>query len=130
MNTERTRVGWGFWLWWVLACTVGLTVAFAVAFAVTDAVSSAVAFAVTEAVVGAVVGASVGIAQWLVLRRQVSRPGWWVLASIMGLAVAFALSGAFALGGALGLVVYGAITGAVMVWLLRQPVQKRNANSM
>lgn len=23
MNTERAQVGWGFWLWWVLASTEG-----------------------------------------------------------------------------------------------------------
>ena len=59
-NTERTQVGWGFWLWWVLASAVGF----------------------------AVVRAGVGIAQWFVLRRHVSRAGWWVLASTVGYAVA------------------------------------------
>jgi hypothetical protein len=51
--------------------------------------------AVIVAVSGAVFGASVGIAQWLVLRRQVSRAGRWVLASaiggVVGLAIAVAM---------------------------------------
>ena len=82
MNTEPAQVGWSFWLWWVLASIVGLAVGFAMAFAVIEAVEETVIlairslstndFAVGRAVVGTVVGASFGIAQWLVLRRQVS----------------------------------------------------------
>jgi hypothetical protein len=103
MNTERAQVGWRFWLWWVLASTVGLAVGMLVrpfafyvvgawltwgggievVFALDDVVALEVAFALS----GALGGASVGIAQWLVLRRQVSRAGWWVLASSVGLAV-------------------------------------------
>ena len=186
MNTERKQVGWGFWLrwvsafwlWWVLASTVGLAVGGAVGGAVGFAVyeePAGVAVVVGVAVVGAVFGASVGIAQWLVLRRQVSRAGWWVLASTVGLAVGGVVVEAVLVGGALlvgetlvfavfgasvgiaqwlvlrrwqvsragwwvlastvgfavtGVVVeavfvslagYGAITGGVLVWLLRQP---------
>jgi hypothetical protein len=39
---------------------------------------------------GAIIGAFVGTAQWLVLRRQRSRPGLWLLASIVGFALGFA----------------------------------------
>ena len=152
MNTERARVGWGFWLWWVLASTVGLAVGLgAVGLAVGGAVGGAVALglALAVAVVFAApsVGIALGIAQWLVLRRQVSRAGWWVLASTVGLVVgpaagfglvltsgrsmemsfilALAVGGTVGLvGGAVGGAVYGAITGSVMVWLLRQPAAK------
>ncbi|MCZ6530531.1 MAG: hypothetical protein O6949_09435, partial [Chloroflexi bacterium] len=93
MNTERAQVGWGFAIWWVLASFVGWAVSFAVAGAVLgavlEAVAAAVGFAVAAAVGMAVAGASLGIAQWLVLRRQVSRAGWWVGASSVGLAVGF-----------------------------------------
>ena len=51
-------------------------------------------------------GTVLGVLQWLVLRRRVARAGWWVLASTAGWAVLGA--------------VYGAITGAVLVWLLRR----------
>jgi hypothetical protein len=185
MNTERAQVGWGFWLWWVLASTVGFAVGSAVtrfvglvgyfaggetvvgAFAVGGAVGGAligiaqwlvlrkrvsrsgwwvlasiVGFAVGFAVaiamldsmdgaaVGAVVGASIGIAQWLVLRLQFSRAGWWVLASIVGFAMGFAVletMDGFVVGAGVGAVVgagVGAITGGVMVWMLRQPAAK------
>ena len=77
--------------------------------------------------------------QWLVLRRQVARAGWWVLAGGVGW-VAGAPLGAVLGGGLSGVLgwsgsgasdwaltwagvgaVYGAITGRVLVWLLHQP---------
>jgi len=73
-----------------------------------------------------------GAMQWLVLRSQVSRAGWWVLASTVGWLVGFLV------GGAVGhediLVVFlffitlwavaGAITGIALIWLLRQPARE------
>jgi hypothetical protein len=63
-------------------------------------------------------GTAVGVLQWLVLRRQVARAGWWVLASTVGWVVGMPL-GDIVGGPALG-AAYGAITGTAMVWLLRQ----------
>jgi hypothetical protein len=63
-------------------------------------------------------GTVIGALQWLVLRRQVARAGWWVLASTVGWIVGGPLGGIvgwIALGAA-----YGAITGTALVWLLRQ----------
>ncbi len=168
-NTERTQVGWGFWLWWVLASAVGFAavgagvgiaqwfvlrrhvsragwwiLASAVGFiggyigvvalvmAVDDAVFESLGDASSLYLSFAVVGAGVGIAQWFVLRRHVSRAGWWVLASTVGYTVAgagvFRAVGAGFLGGStdgggllLSLALYGAITGGVMVWLLWDP---------
>jgi len=81
---------------------------------------------------GAVSGAVGGVAQWLILRRQVRRVGWWILASAVGWAVGLAVGWAvgWAVGGAVGLAVgwavggavSGIITGTVLVWLLRQPL--------
>ena len=147
MNTARAQVGWRFWLVWVFASIVGLAVGSAaggfvglvVAFAGTDfggVVGGAVVFAVSGAVAVeeavafamafAVSGASLGIAQWLVLRRHISRPGWWVLASTVGMAVGGAVGMSvgvgLAVGVAVGFAIYGAITGGVLVWLLRKPM--------
>jgi len=84
-------------------------------------------------------GGVCGVLQWLILRRQVERAGWWVLAWTVGwvvlfvvaVLVAFAASaivgGAFdsfanlAIGYAAGGAAMGATTGVVLVWLLRQP---------
>jgi serine/threonine-protein kinase len=198
INNERALVGLGFWLLWILASTVGYAVGYAMAIflalivslefpavgyaagsvfgavigasvgtaqwlilrrqvswagpwvlastvvgAVYMVVVEAVPVSMYEAVVGAgglaVLGASVGIAQWLILRRQVSRAGWWVLASALGLAVPVseAVWGAEGLAldvanaGAAGLAAggaYGAITGVVLVWLLRQPVTEGSSH--
>lgn len=63
-------------------------------------------------------GAIVGVLQWLVLRGQIPRAGWWVPAATVGWIAAFPIGDIM---GPPGWAVYGAITGAVMVWLLRQP---------
>lgn len=80
------------------------------------------------------VGAVTGMPQRLVLRRQVQRASWWVLASAVGWVVAggavlvfggpyfgAAADVAFSSGAAAG-VAFGVVTGIPLVWLLRQPV--------
>jgi hypothetical protein len=181
-SDRPVAVGWGFWLWWVLASTMGWAVGARVGVAVGSfgeppgfeaaqsvptiivagylgvavggilvgvlqslvlrrkiaragwwvlagvgaaAVIGVVVFGVgvVNTDVGWVVGASlfgivVGVLQWLVLRRQVARAGWWVLASAVGWFVGMPVGGVLdwpALGAA-----YGAITGIALVWLLRQ----------
>ena len=71
-----------------------------------------------------VFGAAVGVLQWLVLRQQAGGAGWWVPASAAGWVVGGLSAGitdspaGWTVLGA----VYGAITGCVLVWLLRQRV--------
>jgi len=129
--------------WWILASTagwaVGLAVGGAVGSAVVGAVGSAVRFAVLlavgDAVAGAVIGAVTGVAQWLLLRRQVHRAGWWILASTAGWAVGLSVGDAvgWAVGDAMGWAVIGAvsgiITGAALVWLLHQPRREEERKS-
>ncbi len=107
LRRQITRAGW-----WVLASTVGVAVGPVVA------LSLAVGGAVDGAVIYAVVGAVVGVMQWVVLRRQITRAGWWVLASTVGVGVAVAMSGVVDVAVSGG--IYGTITGATMAWLLRQ----------
>jgi hypothetical protein len=65
----------------------------------------------------ALAGAVTGTFQWLVLRGQVSRAGWWVLASIVGWGLGMTAAIAFSRGiGAsdfVALGVIGAVLGAV-----------------
>ena len=134
MNTERAQLGWGFWLWWVLASTVGMAVGIAVLEAAVFRVLGAVGGAVDGVVAGAVVGTSVGIAQWLVLRRQVSRAGWWVLASIVGFAVGFGVGVGWVMASAVaetvtvglyaGWAVGGASVGIAQWLVLRRQVSR------
>lgn len=81
-NTQRTQVGLGFWLGWLLASTVvmalGVTVGGVAIF--------------LGAAFGGVFGTLLGFAQRLVLRRQVSWSGRWVLFSTRGGAASFALA--------------------------------------
>ena len=79
MNTERAQVGWGLWLGWVLASTVG---------------------------------GAVGRAVDMALRGT---SGWDLFVVIMLLPI----------GGVVALAGYGAITGGVLVWLLRQSAAKK-----
>jgi hypothetical protein len=121
MNTERTQVGWRFWLWWVLASTVGA----AVGQNVGDIVFfffhdpspyyrgfSFVPETAFGAMLGISVGASLGITQWLVLRRQVSWASDWVLASAVGGAIGGTVGGA--VGALVGETLHGAVLGAFL----------------
>ncbi len=194
MAVERNQIGWGFWLQWVLASTVGLYVGLTMAFFLTafsavvlglgdwcENLFSAIGFGIGVGLpqwlvlrrrvsgagwwvlasaaggygiwqagftgysdslslsygsllgwtgVVALSGAVTGTLQWLVLRGQVSRAGWWVLASTVGWGLGMTAAIAFSRGvgasdfGALGGTgaVLGAVTGGALVWLLRQPV--------
>jgi hypothetical protein len=113
--------------WWVLVSTAGWLLGFGV-LAVAEKFTENLMTRAIQSEVFALVfflaaGASLGILQWLVLRRHMLQAGWWVLANVVGW-------------GILGLIVGKsldrftdlaaiaaappAITGAVLVWLLRQ----------
>jgi hypothetical protein len=101
--------------WWIPVGAVGFAVSYAVTVALTTLFSfivmasrgmfggpaliqpalvyGTVAGCVLGAVVGIVGGAVSGIVQWPILRQRVSRSGWWVLASSVGLAIELAASG-------------------------------------
>ena len=78
-------------------------------------------------------GVTSGILQWLILRRKIAKAGWWLSANLLGslvgaIAIPIAtplmdagiwLPGAMTLGFVFGSG-NGAITGAALVWLLRQ----------
>jgi hypothetical protein len=126
------RVGW-----WVLTSALGFfgfIVAGATIFAISWGVAGRIAgvggVAAVElgAPIGVIVGTAAGGAvlgamQWLVLRRRVSRAGWWVVttmpAMFVGVVALWWASRGFdtdiAAAGALGGALYGAITGVVLV---------------
>ena len=127
LHVEGSSVGWRFWLKWFLAClagfVVGIPLFIGLGLLLGDQPGPAV---VQDAVTGVIHGAEFGIAQWLLLRRQVHKVGWWVVASIVGFAIGFPLtktlfgelsSGLVVAGGA-GAVV-GAIAGALQWLVLR-----------
>jgi hypothetical protein len=128
MAAERSHVGWRLWLWWVLASTTGLALGFAGGYAAGFAIGGAISGIASQSVFGAMVGVSFGTTQWLVLRRRVSRAGWWVLATTLGMGVGFALVRAMTPtvsrmvgGGPMYGLVNGAIVGTLigaMQWLV------------
>jgi len=130
---ESLGIGWGFWLLWVLASTVGWLFGFFVGSVGGYAVMEILPSYALVAWGGVAEGAGVGIFQWLVLRRRVSRAGWWVLASILGLAggavvgtTAVALAGGdpTTWGVVGGWVVGGAMAGLMQWFVLRRQVSR------
>lgn len=103
--------------WWVLATAVGI--------AFGGAVGAIFGSSMGAAVLGVI---SMGILQWLVLRRRVRRASWWMWVMVVGLGAGLGASQFLGLplvslwGVVLGLPVIGAVTGGVLVWLLRRPV--------
>ena len=107
-------VGWRVWLWWVLASVVGWGVGGVVLGPVFGVVEPAFGLLVASAAVGAIGGAALGALQWLVLRRQLARAGWWIAASTVGWAVG---------GAAFGLV-GGAVAGCLQWLVLRRQLAR------
>ncbi len=115
--------------WWILA---SIPAGYGIFLAGDIGIEESLNFGTLLSSIGVVAlgGAVAGILQWLVLRRQVSRAGWWVLASTVGWALGVtvmdALEYMYGTPDDLQLVVTGAVLGAVtggaLVWLLRQPV--------
>lgn len=73
--------------------------------------------------IGAVTGALLGVFQWLFLRRQVTRAGWWLPASLLGWTsgLVYYRPGVSGIGLLYG-VLAGIVTGLALYWLLNRPV--------
>jgi hypothetical protein len=88
MKAKGSQVGWGFWLQWVVASTVGLYVGWVLSFVLLAFSGIALGLEYCDACDGLAfgigLGIGIGVLQWLVLRRRVSGAGWWVLASFAG----------------------------------------------
>ena len=129
----QRQVFWaGRWVW---ASAIGWAIGYAVAWPVLHFVRAIIlspgdivdtAFIVWGASSYAVLGIAVGMTLWHVLRHQVPRIVWFVIASTVGYSVFGA--GVYAEPSFLGLaltlggpVLGGIVTGTFLVWLLRQP---------
>jgi len=133
------RAGW----WWILVTALGWTVGYFVSWSLLEAIGWTTFKRFEAGMTTALVmcGTVAGIVQWLLLRRETSKAAWWIVAnltswiaiSILG-KVIFGLADRFnylavvyiqvptyslsldILGAAVGI-----LTGAALVWLLRQP---------
>lgn len=101
MTIKQTKIGWGFWLKWVLFTTIGFFIIILVGFVLfSDGILSRMIgdiaddfffYQFAEIMMFILVGAVVGIIQWLILRRRVSQVGWWAPAIVAGLVFASVL---------------------------------------
>lgn len=106
--------------WWVPASAFGWVLGFLVC-------GSIIVHFAPLVVLIPVVHAVLGVAQWLVLRRHTQYAGWWVLASAISGVVLQAVAspatayhvGGRALSYGAGWAASGAVTGIMLVWLLR-----------
>ena len=92
--------------WWVLASAAGMAVAAA----------ALTLFNQVPLQAGAVIGVAAGASQWIVLRRHFSDAYWWVLASVVGIAVGYAVSYSLNLDpihASFEGIMYGVVSGAV-----------------
>jgi catechol 2,3-dioxygenase-like lactoylglutathione lyase family enzyme len=80
LELERQRVGWRFWVLWVLATNAG----FFPGLALGNRLSASAAEPYASAIVGGSFGALVGVAQWLVLRRHIAPSHHWVTGTAIG----------------------------------------------
>ncbi len=135
----RRRFSWAGW--WIFASTVGFAFAGGGG---TGAKLAAIGgyremgywsgLIVEWAIIMVLGGAVTGILQWLILRSQASRAGWWVLASTVGCGSMVLWEACFGCKfwgeGILPFLllsvwsgaVLGMVTGGALVWLLRQSV--------
>jgi hypothetical protein len=104
---------------WVLATSLGMGIPFVFVVIANEFWGT---IPVALPVIVATGGLMTGLLQLPNVRRHSTRSGWWVPASIVGWAVAW-LPTAF--GGGVGMLVSGALLGAVtggaIVWLLQHP---------
>jgi hypothetical protein len=127
MNTERTAIGLGVWLAWVLATIVGFVIGALLGMSVAYGFFDRDGFDATIGITaGIVMGATGGYLQWVVLREKVAQAGWWVMASTLGFALTLGTLGAMGIGetnenyimaGVLFAAVFG-VAGGILQWLV------------
>ncbi len=103
--------------WWVLATIGGWSLA------ITLTLGLGTGEDLGFAIIGAVFGIAVGIPQWFVLRPYAQKAEWWAVCNTVGWIVGLSLLNVLnrAISFPLVGVVSGALTGAMMIWLLRNP---------
>jgi len=107
--------------WWILSNTVGWTLSWGL-------IDQQIGFFVLglgitqfSMVRGAMAGLLSGLIQWLILRQQYRRPGWWVPANAVGWSAGMAVG--ITVGGPFGWPLVGAVSGIIsglpLAWILK-----------
>jgi hypothetical protein len=140
------RVGW----WWILVTALGWAIGYSTSWGIFEAtgiIGVGIDFYEYDEMlrmIGLVISGGVaGFAQWLLLRQEVPKAGWWIVGNLVGwigsIAAILILGGDVSFGLVFGEFEYGRVaailpytvmpsdllpgllTGAVLVWLLRHP---------
>jgi len=112
--------------WWIAATGLGLAAGLALGVVLTG---TSVEFR-PLVLRAALTGGLLGVSQWLLLRRYVAMAGWWGLVIALGWALGWTvtravgvdLSRGWIVFGASGAVVFTALTGLTLLFLLRHPL--------
>lgn len=108
------------WHGWVIAAVFGG----GMGNLLTMGMVSGISYLTPTILLAIILSLAIGLIQWLVLRRQIRRAGWWVVANLLGwvLSMAIVESLARSRSGFSWLLigfVYGAITAPILTWILR-----------
>lgn len=112
-------------IWWVLATVAGWGFGWAIGWQAGWMFFGTQGFGTVFGTIGLVAGALASFGQWSILRGQVQQAGWWIPVNAMGWGVGVAVTYMyfrFSYGWFVTSGLAGAITGAVLIWLLRHPV--------
>jgi drug/metabolite transporter (DMT)-like permease len=69
---------------WILATLAGSLLVFVTMTLLTRVFETAFLNLWNGALAFATIGGLIGLSQWILLRRRISKAGWWILASILG----------------------------------------------
>ena len=108
---------------WILGATVGAGLPITVAVLVNEGWFGAVEASVVWLIpIVIVAGAFAGVIQTAALRRHTHRAGWWIWTSVVSWGIMSLLFFSFdnaGLGLLIGVLVFGALSGAFLIWLVR-----------
>jgi hypothetical protein len=110
-------------MFWVFANVIGWAVGWGLGWELGWELLGTQGFKGVFGTVGAVGGFVSGIIQWMNLRQEISRAGWWILFNTAGWAIGLAV-GVTVIGGPFGWAAAGAISGGIsglcLIWLYRR----------
>jgi len=79
-----------------------------------------------EALIFACIGLIIGLLQWTILRRYFLKSFFWVLASTLGWGICVLVTQLSVWAFFMGALLYGAITGVTLIWVLRKKEETDN----
>ncbi|TFG51520.1 MAG: hypothetical protein E4H37_07760, partial [Gemmatimonadales bacterium] len=89
MSTQTSDVGWGFWIRWVVATTIGWVVGTFAAIILSYLVVNLVYPKETNLIVGLCLGAAVSLSQKMGVRRWLTLAHSWVWGAMVGIGIPF-----------------------------------------